>query len=188
MILLERVASHCRTFLWLAKATGKYWPLSRQSNCQPDFRNKVRLGSFASIWHRARVRLSPDSRHTRRVVYPTCCANVPHPVRGTDVMEYSARIVRSFRFEARELHNLCPLFGFVDDEFSKVGGRHGHWHATNVGEPCLNLGIGEARIELSVELVDDLGRRALRCADAVPGARLVVRHKFAYGGDVRQHL
>src|SRR5262245_13280580 len=59
-----------------------------------------------------------------------------------DVMEYSARIVRSFRFEARELHNLCPLFGFVDDEFSKVGGRHGHWHAANVGEPCLNLGIG----------------------------------------------
>src|SRR5262245_26347503 len=44
----------------------------------------VSEGSFASIWHRARVRLSPESRHTRRVVYPTCCANnVPHPVRVT---------------------------------------------------------------------------------------------------------
>jgi hypothetical protein len=99
-------------------------------------------------------------------------------------MEYPARIVRSFRFEARELHNLCPLFGFVDDKFSKVGGRHRHRRAAKVGEPCLNLGSGEARIELSVELVDDLGRRALRCPDAVPGARLAIRHKFAYGGDV----
>jgi len=34
--------------------------------------------------------------------------------------------------EPRELHNLCPLFGFVGDELSKAGGRHRHWRAAQV--------------------------------------------------------
>jgi hypothetical protein len=35
---------------------------------------------------------------------------------------------------------------------------------------------------------DDFDRRALGRADAVPTARLVTRHKFAHGWDVRQYL
>jgi hypothetical protein len=36
---------------------------------------------------------------------------------------------------------------------------------TNVGEPRPDLRIGETRIDLLVELVDHVGRRARRCAD-----------------------
>jgi hypothetical protein len=59
------------------------------------------------------------------------------------------------RLDVCELDHLGPLFRFLRNEFSKVGGRHRHRHAAKVGEPCLNLGIGEARIELSVELGQD---------------------------------
>jgi hypothetical protein len=49
----------------------------------------------------------------------------------------------------------------------------------------VELAVGEASVDLHVELVDDLGRRGLRCADAVPGARLVTRHELSHGRDVR---
>ena len=43
---------------------------------------------------------------------------------------------------------------------------------------ALHLGVGEAGVDLLVELVDDLGRRVLGRANAVPGARLVARHEI----------
>ena len=60
---------------------------------------------------------------------------------------------------------LPPFRGFVGDELAKLGRRHGHRNAANVGEPCPDLRIGETRIDLLVELVDHVGRRARRCAD-----------------------
>src|SRR5262249_32284638 len=61
-------------------------------------------------------------------------------------------------------------------------------NAAQVGELSLQLGIGEARIDLLVELVDDLGRRLCRCAKAEIAARLVARHKFGHGWNVRQRV
>src|SRR5262249_48880768 len=66
---------------------------------------------------------------------------------------------KSLGLDAREPHHLGPLLGFRGDEAAKVGGRARNHCTAQIGEPCLKLGIGEARIELSVELVDDLGRR-----------------------------
>src|ERR1700731_2228487 len=60
---------------------------------------------------------------------------------------------------------LPPFRGFVGAELAKLGGRHGHRNAANVGEPRPDLRIGETRIDLLVELVDHVGRRARRCAD-----------------------
>jgi len=60
---------------------------------------------------------------------------------------------------------LPPFRGFVGDELAELGGRHGHRNAANVGEPRPDLRIGETRIDLLVELVDHVGRRARRCAD-----------------------
>src|SRR5215471_12198764 len=57
---------------------------------------------------------------------------------------------------------LPPFRGFVGDELAKLGGRHGHRNAANVGEPRPDFRIGETRIDL---LVDHVGRRARRCAD-----------------------
>jgi hypothetical protein len=50
-----------------------------------------------------------------------------------------------------------PLLDFLRDQLAEVGGEPGR--ASQVGEPCLDLGIGEASIDLLVELVADLGRR-----------------------------
>src|SRR5215472_12679253 len=39
-----------------------------------------------------------------------------------DIMEDLPGLPGSIRFDARELHHLAPLFGFVGDELAKVGG------------------------------------------------------------------
>ena len=76
----------------------------------------------------------------------------------------------SIRLDAGELDHLGPLFGFFRDELAEVGGRAGKRRAAQVGKPRLDLRIGEARVDLPVELVDDLGWRVPGRADAVPGA------------------
>src|SRR5262249_7768242 len=60
--------------------------------------------------------------------------------------------------------------------------------ATEVGKPCLHLGISKASVDLLVELFDDLGRRSLWRAEAEPAARLIARHELTHGRDVRQQF
>src|SRR5262245_29660215 len=106
-------------------------------------------------------------------------------VRGTVRLWNVGTYPGSLRLDAGELDHLGPLLGFVSDELSEFGRRHRHRHAPKVGEPRLKLGVGEDGIDLSVELLDDLGRRGLRYANAVPRTRLVTRHEIAHGRDVR---
>ena len=80
---------------------------------------------------------------------------------------------RSLRFDARGLDYLGPLLGLVGDQFAEICGRTWKRRATHVGKACLQLGIDEARVDLFVQLVDNLGGRALRRADATPRACLV---------------
>src|SRR5262249_21913542 len=84
----------------------------------------------------------------------------------------------SLRLDAGGLDHLAPLVDFVGDQRSKVGGRARKRRAAQVEQPGPQLGIGEARIDLLVELVSNLDRRGLRRADAVPEARLVARQEF----------
>src|SRR5262245_14576175 len=70
--------------------------------------------------------------------------------------------------------------------FAEVGGRTWKHSATKVGKPRLDFGIGKGSVDLLVELLDDLGRRGLRRADAEPSARLVARHELAHCRNVRQ--
>jgi hypothetical protein len=81
----------------------------------------------------------------------------------------------SLRLDVEGPDDVAPLLGFVGDEFAKVSGREREHVATQVGKPRLDLGIGEASVDLLVELIDDLGRRGLRCAEAVPNTPLVAR-------------
>src|SRR5262249_19214940 len=76
----------------------------------------------------------------------------------------------SLRLDVERPNDVAPLLRFVDDELAEIGGREREHVATQVGKPRLHLGIGKPSVDLSVELVDDLGRRGLRCADAVPAA------------------
>jgi hypothetical protein len=81
--------------------------------------------------------------------------------------------------------HLGPLLGFVGDELAEVGRRTLKDRYAQGGKSRLDLGISEGGIDFLVELVDDLGRRALGNADTMPAAGLVVRHKFAQGWNVR---
>jgi hypothetical protein len=62
--------------------------------------------------------------------------------------------------------------GVSDFELAEVGGRARKHRCAHVGEPRLDLRVGESSIDLLVELVDDLGGCVLGRAKAEKGARL----------------
>src|SRR5262249_47449581 len=84
--------------------------------------------------------------------------------------------------------DVAPLLGFVGDEFAEISGRADKRPASKVGKPRLHLGIGEASVDFLVELIDDLRRRVLGYADAIPVARLITRQELTHGRDVRQRV
>src|SRR6185369_3582820 len=79
---------------------------------------------------------------------------------------------------------LSPLSRLFGDELAEVGRRAGKRRGAQVGKARLQLWIGEARVDRTVELADDLDGRVPGRADAVPAARLVTGHEL---GD-RRHL
>ena len=76
-------------------------------------------------------------------------------------MEYCAGQPGSVRLDAGELHHLAPLLNLIRDELAEIGWRAHNRNSSQVGEPNFHLGIGESGVDLLIELVDDLGRRAL---------------------------
>src|SRR5215472_2039684 len=105
-----------------------------------------------------------------------------------DVMEYWIGTAASVGLDVGRPDHLGPLFGVICDELSEIGGRADKRRASKVGKPRLHLGIGEAGVDLLVELVDDLRRRVLGYADAIPVARLITRQELTLGRDARQRL
>src|SRR5262249_14397201 len=93
----------------------------------------------------------------------------------------------SVHLDVEGAYHLAPFLGFVSDELCEVGGR-ARQRLAEVSQTDLHLGVGEGRVDLLVELVDDFGRRGLRCAEAKPEARLIARHELAHGRDVRQRF
>src|SRR4029453_6262014 len=96
-------------------------------------------------------------------------------VRPTGVTEYWIGTAVSVRLDVGRPDHLGPLLGFVGDELAEIGGRADKRRASKVGKPRLHLGIGEAGVDLLVELVDDLRRRVLGYTDAIPVARSIPR-------------
>ena len=76
----------------------------------------------------------------------------------------------SIGFEARKLDHLRPFLSFVGNELAERRSRSRKYRHTRVGKPPLDVGIGEASINLSVELIDDVDGRVLgrRVATMVP--------------------
>src|SRR5262245_60393487 len=105
-----------------------------------------------------------------------------------EVMEYSAAHRRSPGLCAGKLDYFAPLLGIVSDELAEVRDRAGKYHAPKVGKPRLQLGISEPRIDLAIELINDLGRRVFGRTEANPLARLETRHEIANGRDIRECL
>src|SRR5215831_12924796 len=77
----------------------------------------------------------------------------------------------SVRLDVEGPDDVAPLLRFVGDQLSELSRRSRQRHAAEVSETGLHLRIVESRVDLFVELLDDLGRRGLRCADALPPAR-----------------
>jgi hypothetical protein len=90
----------------------------------------------------------------------------------------------SVRLDVGGPDHLAPLLCFGGNMLSELGWRTGKHDGAQVGKLLLDFWVGERGIDLSVELVDDLGRRVLGRADSLPAAGLVARHKFADGRDV----
>src|SRR5262245_58800270 len=103
-------------------------------------------------------------------------------------MEYPARIARSFRFEARELHNLCPLFCVFRNEFAELGGRAQKRRSAQGCQSGLEHRLGERRVDLPIELVDNIAWGAPRRADTTPVTCLEARHEIAHPRDLWQGL
>ena len=66
----------------------------------------------------------------------------------------------SLRLDAGELDHLAPLLCFGRNMLSELGWRTGKHDGAQVGKLLLDFWVGERGIDLSVELVDDFGRRA----------------------------
>src|SRR5262249_17552302 len=94
----------------------------------------------------------------------------------------------SLRLDAGELNYLGPFLGFFGDQLAELGRRSRQRRAAEVSETSLHLRVVESRVDLLVELVDDLGRRGLRYAEAVPITPLVARQELTHGRDVRQRV
>ena len=72
------------------------------------------------------------------------------------------------RLDVGRSDDLAPFLGVFGNELPEVARRHRLWNAAYVGEARPYFWIGEGRIDLFVELVDDLGRRVLRRDYAIP--------------------
>src|SRR5262249_57638346 len=93
---------------------------------------------------------------------------------------------KSLSLNTGKLYHLGPFFGFISNKLREVSGRAGKYRSAQIGEPRLDLGVGESRIDLIVELVDDLGRGVSGCADAEPGACLAAGNELGNGRQMRQ--
>src|SRR5713226_3727395 len=101
-------------------------------------------------------------------------------------MEYRpVRVSASLRLDAGELDYLGPFLDFVHNEPTKFGGRHRHWNGAQIRKLCLHLGVGEPRVDLLVELFNDLVRRVPGGADPLPASSLISGQKISHSRNVR---
>src|SRR5262249_20909589 len=107
---------------------------------------------------------------------------------STDVTEYWIGTAVSVGLDVGGPDHLAPFVGFFGDQLAELGRRSRQRRAAEVSETGLHLRIGESRVDLFVELVDDLGRRGPWYAEAVPITHLVARQELTHGRDVRQCL
>src|SRR5580704_2166207 len=90
--------------------------------------------------------------------------------------------------DAGELDHLAPLGVFVGDQLAIVGGAHGHRDAAELDEMAFHCIVVQPDFDRGIELVDDLGRRIARAADAQTAGDFVARHGFAYGRHAGQRI
>src|SRR4029453_982496 len=76
-----------------------------------------------------------------------------------------------------------PLLNLLGNELAEVGGRAWKHSATKLGKGGLDFGIGQAGVDLPIELVDDFSGCALGRTNTRPSAGFVPRQEVAYHGN-----
>src|SRR5262245_8623285 len=94
-------------------------------------------------------------------------------IRRTGITEYWIGTAASVRLDVGRPDYLRPLFLIIYDESPEVGRRAWKHRAAKIGEARLHLRIGKRRVDLVVELVDDLRRRVLGRDKTKPPACLL---------------
>ena len=82
--------------------------------------------------------------------------------------------------------HLAPFLGFIRDELSEFCGRHQHWSAAKIGEPLLEREIGETRIVLPVELLNNFDGGFFRRTNSLPCSHLIAGNELTHGRKIRQ--
>src|SRR4051794_36817194 len=75
----------------------------------------------------------------------------------------------------RRAYYLAPLLGFRRQQLAEIAGRTRERDIAEIGQPRVDLRIGEARPDLPVQHLDDIGGRAAWRADAGPAACFIPR-------------
>jgi hypothetical protein len=92
------------------------------------------------------------------------------------------------RLDIGSADHLTPFFGFGGEVFSEFGWRKGERHRTQLDKSRFELVISETRINLGIELINNLGRCARWCADAILCSCLVAGYEIGDHGDVGERL
>src|SRR5262249_12575722 len=91
------------------------------------------------------------------------------------------------RLDTRELHHLTPFPGCLADELGEAAGRAGKYFTAEFRHPRRHHRLGERRVDLPIEPLDDLARGALGSANAEEAGHRVARDNIANHWNVRQH-
>src|SRR5262249_3546701 len=109
-------------------------------------------GRSASQFSRAAGPRSP----ARALCISQCWQAQEHDSRNGTLWNIG-RIAGSLRLNAGGLDHLAPFLGFFGDQPAELGRRSRQRRAAEVSETGLHLRIVESRVDLLVELIDDLG-------------------------------
>ena len=129
---------------------------------------------------RPRRRYYPKAEHCPRISMSTRrspCGRIPL----TGLRNMLPGLPRHSGLMPANLITLAHFSVSAAMSFAEISRRARIRHAPQRRVPRSHIRIGQARINLRVELLDDLDWRALRRAEATRCAGLVTRHEFANG-------
>src|SRR4029450_13341006 len=101
-------------------------------------------------------------------------------------MNWGSELGCLFRLQSGCFDHATPFLGLLGEVLSEFGGRSNKGRGAQLRKSGLQLCLGEARIDLLVQLIDNLGARVSWSANTIPGARLITRQEIAHDGGVWQ--